>query len=75
MLICIVTLLEKTETDTDRPDSVSGCSSSDCPRYQMFAVSGCLITINAAVWKGVPNNGGTGEYEALLSSSQSSLYA
>lgn len=41
----------------------------------MFAVAGCLISVNAAVWKGVPNNGGKGEYEVLLSSSQSSLYA
>ena len=39
----------------------------------MFILSECLTSINAAVLKVVPNNGGNGE--VLLSSSQSSLYA
>lgn len=41
----------------------------------MFVFSGCLISINAAMLKGVPNNGDNSEYEVLLSSSHSSLYA
>lgn len=75
VFICVVIHQEESETDAERSDSVSSCSSSDCPRCQILVLSGCLISINAAMLQGVPDNGGSGEYEVLLSSSHSSLYA